>query len=183
MSEELDLSQKGCEAAVEDAKASGMTVVHAHPNLLLLDIDDEASWKVMHNGLSDIASLRPGLCRYSKSKCWTSAGGNRHVQIELREELPIARRLLLQAALGSDRKKELYSFLKLYDGVAAKYVSMLFRPKSAKVVEFRFGMPFKEKLPATKPKSLPKPKFRKVPPQQSAEHTSNLPWLNNDIPF
>lgn len=101
--------------AVEQAEKSGLSIVFPASNELQLDIDDWA-------GLGVLADLTPLL-----EKHWgpvtrrehTSKSDNpkkRHVTLTLEKPLTDLERIALQACLGSDRKRELLSLVRVKIG-------------------------------------------------------------------
>lgn len=94
----------------EKAKANGWTVLTPLDNELFLDRDEPASY--LARGDTDILGYlgRAGVTMVS---CLTtvSPGGNTHIYIKLDTPLPELERILLQAVLGSDRRKECLTYI------------------------------------------------------------------------
>lgn len=92
------------------AVKKGCFVVRAADNVLQIDIDDDASFEVFMKQIDvleslDIVDVRNWTCAPSKS-----GGQKRHITVGLGQPLPITQRILLQAVLGSDRKRELLAY-------------------------------------------------------------------------
>jgi hypothetical protein len=117
--------------AREKAEMFGCVIEYADACTLQLDIDsDDLSqmWEqldlleelgIVPLALTESGGLDP-LVRTSKSN-------NQHVTVRLAEPLPIERRILLQALLGSDIKREMLAFAGHLRG--QKRPVLLFRPK------------------------------------------------------
>jgi hypothetical protein len=97
----------------DTARKNGLDIVLPDPDQLFLDIDD-ADGEAQLAGMLDVLT---DLLDVGVEKRTTSAGGNHHVY--LRVGLPFAAaldpvtRIALQACLGSDRKRELLSLLRI----------------------------------------------------------------------
>ena len=91
------------------AKANGLTIVVPEPNQLQLDID---SPKLPANYAEQLEIL--GCIRKITSvRQTTSKSGNIHVYIDLDGPIAPVERVLLQACMGSDQKRELLTFLNM----------------------------------------------------------------------
>lgn len=112
--------------AIEKAKKDGNTVVLPEPNQLLIDVDDPAD-------LAKLFELFPILTRSFKLAKWVmtpSKGASRyHVVMTLDRAFNDTERILLQACLGSDRKRELLSFVRVTKG--DPHPSLLIEPGAA----------------------------------------------------
>lgn len=101
----------------EAARANGCAIVYPADNELQLDIDSEADFTRFEDQLP-ILKRTVGVTtwRVHPSK---SGGEKRHVTVVLDRDVTDAReRILLQALLGSDRKRELLSLVYLNAGRA-----------------------------------------------------------------
>ena len=90
------------------------TLVTAGPDELLLDIDAPTtldSWKVMH--AAELALLQEKF-GYPRIDSWISRNGGLHVRIRLPEAIPTSLTMALQAALGSDPKREILACWEFY---------------------------------------------------------------------
>lgn len=144
---EVNLDQK---EAIRIAKAAGSKIYRGRPVRLLLDLDDheaEAQFSYMLKIMKQLDFV--GVV---KQRWWKSKGGGKHVLITLDRELPVGERLALQAILGSDVKKELYSIARLHQGVEEP--SLLFRPPEGEKPT-RNGPSFKIKRSRKMQRSLP----------------------------
>jgi len=94
-----------------DAQALGLNVVYPADDELLLDIDSnaDAEWLVQ---MLDV--LRENDESVEVEKTTTSKSGNLHVYIKMDRKLSSIERVALQACLGSDRKRELLSVLRIW---------------------------------------------------------------------
>lgn len=112
--------------AAEQAIEQGFEVVRSNERRLLLDLDDQPA-------VEAYCRVRPLLSEhfgFTTSTTWASKSGKgSHVVIELERPLPFITRIALQAALGSDGKRELLSIIRMYHG--CEEPSMLFKPKAA----------------------------------------------------
>jgi hypothetical protein len=117
-----DLSKHVEDAALE-AEEQGFEVIYATANTLLLDLDTpediklfEKQFEILHKEWN--AVLTDG---------WTSKSGEgQHIIITLPETWSLEMRIAAQAALGSDRKRELLALKRAYKGVTNPI--MLFKP-------------------------------------------------------
>lgn len=112
--------------AKEKAAKSGLDVVMGDDYTLQLDLDtaaDVKAWEWAQHRL-DHVGIKP-----QSIETWASKSGNTHVVIRLTEPLPVLHRIGLQAALGSDRRREFLSFRDVSRGY--EFPVMLFRPKGS----------------------------------------------------
>jgi len=92
-------------------RTSKRIVVPAKSNQLQIDLD---GWEaLMRHSHSYFLLQREGL-----TKGWTpvlkrsETNGNYHLTITLPKPLPVERRILLQALLGSDLSREVYNYIR-----------------------------------------------------------------------
>lgn len=109
----------------QDAENLGCEVIRPAKNELQIDIDCEADWLVFMDNFrvlqeTEVASFSNVASRSGKP--WHT-----HVSVMLAREISMQERILLQAALGSDRKREILGWQRMKRGVADKDVSVLFR--------------------------------------------------------
>jgi hypothetical protein len=107
--------------AVADTR--GCTVVRPEPNELLLDLDTDAQFQQFLN-MRPLLEERYKVCSV---RGWLSSHGRRHIVVTLNKDLGSSERILLQAVLGSDPKREFLSYMRVKD--AAPDPTVLFRPK------------------------------------------------------
>ena len=102
-----------------------MQCVLPEPNELFVDLDDEGSLVHMHEMLSVLRSNGYGcqVVAITESK---SGKGHRHARLKVDHLLEPIDRIALQACLGSDRKRELLSFLRIGSSVPT---TTFFEPK------------------------------------------------------
>lgn len=110
------------EDPVKVANGLGLSVVLPEDDELFIDLDNEADRAVMNEGITILDKLGIHL---KITKETVSPGGNRHVYIKAsawpksfgvnseKVFLTPTDRVLLQACLGSDRKRELLSWLRI----------------------------------------------------------------------
>lgn len=111
------------EAAANKAKKQGFEVVYADDNHLLLDLDDTSDRTFFEN---QFHLLNDGVV---EDRWLSKSGKGEHVVIRLDSPRGIRDRIILQACLGSDRKREMIALLKYVDGGISNGI-MLFKPKS-----------------------------------------------------
>ena len=110
------------------AKAKGLVLVLPEPNQIFLDIDskgDEQHLAEMLECLIDNGE------EFDYEKRTVSPGGNLHVYLRTKWALDPLLRVALQACLGSDRKRELLSLLRIvrkYDIPASCFFETPVRP-------------------------------------------------------
>lgn len=117
------LNQAELNAAKERATAEGFEVVVADDHTLLLDLDDVSS-------IETYKRMRVVLFEWKEPASineWLSKSGNIHVMIRLTEPLAWSRRYALQAALGSDRMREMLGVIQMLNG--CDEASILFKPR------------------------------------------------------
>lgn len=113
------------EKAIAEAISKNMTVTYGSPTTLLLDLDLDKDPQAEKTYKENLLMLQEFVAVIELQR-WRSKSGNLHVVVQLPYPLPITERLLLQAVLGSDLKRELLGYLKLYDG--SDQHNVLFRP-------------------------------------------------------
>lgn len=112
-----------------DAAAAGLVVVVPQRDELQLDIDtpeDLEHYEQMRQLLQDTGYYVQEVRRTK------SVSGNTHVYVRAlwTERLSVLERIMLQAMLGSDRKRELLSYLRHKSGDKSKPPTVLFeRPE------------------------------------------------------
>ena len=104
-----------CDDPEAVAAARGLRVVLPSADELFIDIDDAASEEHYNDMLRVLTENSPDsdsplLC---ETKRTTSAHGNAHIYARLGRELTDVERIAWQACLGSDRKRELLSLLRV----------------------------------------------------------------------
>lgn len=113
--------------AQRQAEERGCTIELADDHTLQLDIDTDVAYDVF---LAQIDLMtRLGTVQWNTWSARLSRSGHRHVTVTLVDPLPVTTRILLQACLGSDIKRELLSFSRVVKG--QEHPVLLFRPKEA----------------------------------------------------
>lgn len=116
--------------AEDRAKAEGMTVEYGDPYTLQVDLDEPSKTDLMFEMVhrlmvSEQIDLNSAWLLPSKS------GVNKHFTIKLNKPIPdVKTRILYQALLGSDVKRELFSLIRHQHN--DPYPILLIRPKDAK---------------------------------------------------
>lgn len=109
------------------AAKKGCTIRVAKPTELFLDLDSVEA-KRRAEELVDLAVEKSLIPFESVEWLRSSTEGHFHAVVTLKEPMPIRERVLWQALLGSDQKREL---LAQVDIDYREYVSVLFRPLPA----------------------------------------------------
>jgi hypothetical protein len=106
------------------AKALGMEIHYPERDELFVDIDNAESLKSFHECLALLGDLVLGYTRTPSN----GGGDHWHIRVKLwREVDDDAERIALQALLGSDRKREMLSWIT--KGANAKVTCFFERPK------------------------------------------------------
>lgn len=125
---DIDASPEKAQEVIAAAKADGMEVVHSDSKTLLLDIDNGKKGLQWLDAQLKVFNHEAPTYKLQVSEKYTSSGGGLHVIVESKRPISIVDRLLLQAVLGSDLRRELISYLKYLGGVEDADVSVLFKP-------------------------------------------------------
>jgi len=117
------------DAAIVTGFSRGFEVIQSTRNTLLLDIDSEDDF----NRYKFALPLVMEFLNIKEIQMWESKGlaGHRHILITLNEDLHVLTRIALQAALGSDPRREIFAIERVKAGISEP--SLLFRPKDAVV--------------------------------------------------
>lgn len=97
----------------QEADERGLVLVLPDPFELFLDIDDQDSLRNYQAMLLVLAENQSGPPLVTEAKRTTSPGGNTHVYLRFARPLSDLERVAFQACLGSDRKRELLSLLRI----------------------------------------------------------------------
>lgn len=114
--------------AIKLAREKGFTVVESDEYTLLLDIDSDADYAWLAAMLPILNSACPNMGALIREEWLSKSGTHRHVKVSVCELLSVEERVLLQAVLGSDRKRELLAYSRILKGVRDNNISTLFRP-------------------------------------------------------
>lgn len=110
-------------SAFQKAEDQNLEIVYPRSNELQLDIDTEEAYTYFHENkwiLDQWFKIRAITERLSKSG-WPK----RHITVELGTKLTTVTRILLQAVMGSDKKRELLSFVMYAKGGEKKPTLLL----------------------------------------------------------
>ena len=102
--------------AIDLAITEGLTVVFPAPNELLIDIDNEHSFQMFMKQM-DILKKYVGATGDTITPSRHGFPG-RHIVVTLDHDIDETERILLQACLGSDRVRELLSYVQMKNGDA-----------------------------------------------------------------
>lgn len=110
------------------AERKGCTVERADDCTLQIDLDSDEAFAFFEEQIGLMNNI--GLVSWNGYDVRPSKSGlpHRHVTVKLLESLSIIQRIALQAALGSDRRRELLSIKGLMNDTML-YPVVLFRPK------------------------------------------------------
>lgn len=116
------------EAIEKSAERQGVDVIWSDDHTLLLDLDGDDSINVFWRQWDMLIDTHPDPYNFSEPRILPSRGGHGYHAI-IRVEAPLNnhQRILLQAILGSDVKRELLSYVGLLHG--QDNPTVLFRPK------------------------------------------------------
>lgn len=130
---DMDYDLKKEKANITTAEMNGFTIIRGNENTLLLDLDTPAG-NVQYETMLQMVDSKFGVLSIES---WKSKSGHKHVKLLIRESLPAAQRIALQAVLGSDPKRETFGVYKLTKGVPEP--SLLFKPPGSVVTPTTFG--------------------------------------------
>lgn len=122
----IELVMSGHGESAERAIAQGFTVVQSTEQTLLIDLDFATDLPKFERTLAWMQNYLP----LRETDRWRSKSGRGwHIVVESTEEMSPVERLLLQACLGSDLRREFYGLLHARQGYMNP--SMLFRPQGS----------------------------------------------------
>lgn len=110
-------------SAFRRADEQGLEIVYPKANELQLDIDNKEAYDYFHQNkwiLEQWFGIRAITERVSKS-----GGDKKHITVQLGVVLTTVTRILLQAVMGSDKKRELLSFVMYAKGNEKKPTLLL----------------------------------------------------------
>lgn len=91
----------------QEARAKGYSVKFPRPDELFIDIDDEFGMEMFKRGLEVLRSFKLGAKIVRQMPSLSGKPGRYHIVVSILEDLEPLERLVYQAALGSDPKREL----------------------------------------------------------------------------
>jgi hypothetical protein len=107
--------QPNSQRAINQAQMEGLEVVYPQPNELQIDIDNEHSFILFQNQLQIVQKF-VGFCRVIEKPSKSGIMGKCHVTLVFDRTFTDLERIGLQAMLGSDRVRELLSYVQLQNG-------------------------------------------------------------------
>jgi hypothetical protein len=107
--------QPNSQRAVDQALREGLDVVYPQDNELQIDIDNEHSKRLLENQLL-ILNKFVGPCNYISNASKSGEKWKMHITLVFDRTFTNLERIGLQAMLGSDRVRELLSYVKLCNG-------------------------------------------------------------------
>lgn len=93
--------------AIEAAQDRGLSTIFPKENELLLDFDNSLDYDYFQETGRGILSQFWGIKKVEEKPSTSNKLGHVHVRVTLRKKIEPMERFALQAALGSDRKREL----------------------------------------------------------------------------
>lgn len=100
----------------------------AKPNELQIDLDTDLAYETFKQQLKFLRRTRQ--LEIISVRKFTSRSGNRHVSITLTQNLPIMERIALQAALGSDVRREMCNWGRARNNAPYPIILIHRRPRS-----------------------------------------------------
>lgn len=102
------------ERAFHEAKLLGLEVVLPKANELQIDIDSTDDYALfdMHFGIL----LQYEVAQVTRDEPSKSGGERRHITVQMGRDVTNMERMLLQSVLGSDRKREILSWVQQCNG-------------------------------------------------------------------
>ncbi len=115
---------------IRDAEAKGYEVIYGEPTDLLLDLDTPEDEKLAETHSQILRRVVPDLAVWQGEE-WASRSGNKHWRLRFKAGVYLdpLERLLLEVCLGGDRKRALFSYTRLRQGVEARKCSLLWKPR------------------------------------------------------
>lgn len=153
MSDLHESFEQGC----VDAEARGCTVLVAEPNQLFIDLDSQEAVDHFDAMLLDWNQHTGSHYLVIDDRYYSSSGApKQHVVLRFANDGPrltVPEQIALQASLGSDRKKEMLTLLRLWTGIDLPI--RLFKPKDAVQIQEKVRTPFTDLTPLTEPIDFP----------------------------
>jgi hypothetical protein len=101
---------------MEAAKKQGLKVVPAQADELQIDIDNKESHERFYSMLGMLMSFFPDIT-WEEKKSKSESPFRLHITVNLGHKISNVERVLLQAIMGSDPKRELLSYIRLLRGI------------------------------------------------------------------
>jgi hypothetical protein len=99
----------GSDHAFMQAESNGNVVVLPRPHELFIDIDNDANEHTFHVNLTKIADY-VGISGWDWAPSKSGEPERKHITVQLNRDVTPLERILLQAVLGSDLRRELLSY-------------------------------------------------------------------------
>lgn len=126
--------------AIKLAEEKGMAIVYANSYILQIDIDSEEAYVVFNDNIKMLREVTGWSLPYEEHFS-TSGYPKRHITINLPFFINIEGRIALQACLGSDLKREMLNFIRIF--MDDPYPIIFFEPAPAKTKDlFNDNFPF-----------------------------------------
>lgn len=106
----LDMNRNDLKAA----EADGFAIIRPDDNTLQLDIDSEESYTEFFRNYRLFAALLPEVIDTYTEVPSKSGLPKRHITIKLKQPFNVHQRIALQACLGSDLRREIFNFVRVY---------------------------------------------------------------------
>lgn len=107
--------QPNSQRAINQAQMEGLDVVFPQDSALQIDIDNEHSYRLLQNQLL-IMDKFVGPSNYTEKPSKSGAPWKLHITLTFDRTFTALERVGLQAMLGSDRVRELLSYVQLQNG-------------------------------------------------------------------
>jgi len=107
-----DFETISSEYAQKNAKLKGLDIVLPYPNQLQLDIDSEADYEAFNKNLAKFRLHVGSVSIYEDHPSKSGDPGKRHITLRFEQDLTPLDRILFQLFLGSDRTRELLSYIR-----------------------------------------------------------------------
>jgi hypothetical protein len=130
MANSISENELRIQAAISLAEECNCDIEYSDSYTLQLDIDspEALSYYHLNKYLLDMV-VTANYNSVTKTEERLSRNGNTHIIIRFENPISIHERILLQACLGSDRKRELLSYIRHLNGIEQPI--LLFKPKSS----------------------------------------------------
>ena len=122
----------------QKAEELGCVVEYSKPNILQIDLDGEQAYQTFLSQIKLMIALNI-IPLDSRVVARPSKSGNIHIMLVMPEytDMPVSKRIQMQALLGSDLKRETLAVAGLQDG--RKNPLVLFRPKEGATMPSYFN--------------------------------------------
>ncbi len=108
----LSCPERNSEDAIKWAAENGLDVIIPNNNQLLLDIDNNQDRAIYTQNWAEIGSIY-GVTEVEEWPSRSNKPGRTHMRVTLRTPITPLERVLIQAVLGSDRRRELHSLRRI----------------------------------------------------------------------